>query len=124
MPNINIASLLKSKRKESGLSVREVVDQLATEGFVISEKTLYGWESGHRKPDSDTFLSLCKIYGIQTFEDIDTTQPSSSKAQNFASEFDRLDIWGQKAVEAVLRVELERCSQIEETIRQNHPNHI
>ena len=60
----SIAPLLKSKRKDLGLSVREVLAKLHEDGIDVSDKTLYGWESGHRQPDADTFLALCQIYKI------------------------------------------------------------
>ena len=33
-------------------------------GFSISDKTIYGYESGHRQPDADTLMAMCVIYGI------------------------------------------------------------
>lgn len=66
----NIADLLKSSRKALGLSVKEVIDKLATEGIQVSGKTLYGWESGHRQPDADTFIALCVLYGIPSFSQL------------------------------------------------------
>lgn len=59
--------ILKSKRKELNLSVNEVVNRLSQNNVNISAKTLYGWESGNRQPDADTFLVLCTIYGINSF---------------------------------------------------------
>lgn len=31
---------------------------------MLSPKTLYSYESGHRQPDADTLMALCEIYGI------------------------------------------------------------
>lgn len=59
-------TLLKERRKELDLSVKYVIAQLQDMGITISVKTLYGWENGHRQPDADTFLKLCKIYDIDT----------------------------------------------------------
>ena len=66
----NIALFLKSKRKELNLKVSEVVSSLKLYGIEISEKTLYGYETGHRQPDADTFLSLCKIYEIESLSEV------------------------------------------------------
>jgi transcriptional regulator with XRE-family HTH domain len=62
-----IAKVLKESRRKTGLSAKEVTDQLGLHGIKISPKTLYGWESGHTQPNADTLLLLCDIYG---FEDI------------------------------------------------------
>ena len=61
---MDIGTLLKLKRKELNLSVKQVVDSLKSYNISISEKTLYGWENNYRQPDADTFLILCAIYQI------------------------------------------------------------
>ncbi len=63
--NIKISDVIKAKRKSLKLSVKDVVAKLSEQGIDISEKTIYGWESGHRQPDADTFLLLCDIYQIE-----------------------------------------------------------
>lgn len=60
----NIGKLLKAKRQHLGLTVKEVVTMLAILGIEVSEKTIYGWESGRRQPDADTFITICKVYNI------------------------------------------------------------
>lgn len=65
MPTLNVGAMLKNKRISCGMSVKDVISSLSDCGVNISEKTLYGWESGHRMPDADTFLLLCKIYRIE-----------------------------------------------------------
>lgn len=66
---MDIGTLLKSKRKELKLSVKQVVDSLKSYNISISEKTLYGWENNYRQPDADTFLILCAIYQISNVLD-------------------------------------------------------
>lgn len=66
---MDIGTLLKSKRKELKLSVKQVVDSLKSYNISISEKTLYGWENNYRQPDVDTFLILCAIYQISNVLD-------------------------------------------------------
>lgn len=82
-----VSTLLKSKRKELKLTVKEVVDGLRLYGFTVAEKTVYGWESGNRQPDADTFLALCKIYGIKslplTKESPDSTEVESRDKADF-----------------------------------------
>lgn len=68
---VNIASLLKTKRKEAGLKIKTVVEELETYGIKLSEKTIYGYENGDRQPNADLFLVFCRIYGINSFSDIE-----------------------------------------------------
>ena len=64
MSNEQIALKLKKYREQCGLSVKDVQQKLALMGFSISDKTIYGYESGHRQPDADTLMAMCVIYGI------------------------------------------------------------
>lgn len=59
-----IGERIKKLRKNSGLSVKEVVLLLQKNGISVSDKTVYSWESGYRQPDAETFLILCDIYQI------------------------------------------------------------
>lgn len=66
----NVAYLfLKNKRKSLGMSVKEVVEKLSEKEIIVSDKTVYSWESGHRQPDADTFLALCDIYNVSNLND-------------------------------------------------------
>lgn len=60
--SINISSALKQLRKTSGYSAKDVTSTLSTYGIDISEKTLYGYESGISMPNADIFVVLCMIY--------------------------------------------------------------
>lgn len=110
-----VAQILKIKRTELNLSAKAVVKKLQDFGIYISDKTLYGWESGHRKPDGDVFLILCHIYGIDSLEGLDAIpqimnqKPSmSAKAKKLAEDFDTLDEFGKKAVRRTANTEIER----------------
>lgn len=113
-----IGNILKTRRKELNLSVKDVLEQLQNFGIDISDKTLYGWESGHRQPDADTFLILCNIYqistitGIQKIPKISSGQnienaPSdfSEEAKKIAKDYDKLDARGKGAVKAIMEYE-------------------
>ena len=80
-----IGELLKSYRKVSGFSVKETVQKLSERGIDVSEKTLYSWESGHRQPDADTFITLCLIYGVTSIPMHYTTCPSPMQPLIFLS---------------------------------------
>ena len=64
MSRFSIANILKSKRKDAGLSVEAVRDKLNAYGIELSNNSLYNYESGYRQPDVDTLMALCEIYEI------------------------------------------------------------
>ena len=57
---------LKRIREKERITVKEVQEELLRRGVTVSNKTIYGWESGHRMPDADVFLILCDIYGVNS----------------------------------------------------------
>lgn len=82
MSRNEIAKGLKSCREAKQFSVKQVVDKLKEKGINISEKTLYGWESGRRQPDADELMILCDIYSVDDvlsafgYKDIDNMTES------------------------------------------------
>ena len=62
MTKESISSTLRKLRENKRLSVKEVQEKLLELGIPVAIKTIYGWESGKRLPDADTFLTLCDIY--------------------------------------------------------------
>lgn len=65
----NIASRLKELREKNGLTRKEVADKLRAFGIDISDKTLYGYESGRNSANADMFLALCQIYKCNNIMD-------------------------------------------------------
>lgn len=92
------AWLLRTNRNKLGWSAKKVVTELRDYGFKISDKTLYGYESGDHQPDADLFLALCRVLGIDSF---DIPRPLSVEGERLARRFDTLDEHGQ---DMVLRV--------------------
>lgn len=84
---------LKQLRKDCGLSVNEVIEQLNIRGVAIGVKAFYHWESGRRMPDADEFLELCEIYGVENFAIFDETEkaPASEEAEARESEIAALE---------------------------------
>lgn len=118
----NVSAILKEKRKGLGLSVKTVLDELRPYGIEISDKTLYGWESGHRQPDADTFLALCQIYGIDTLKGIKKAPSISDEAMKLAQDYDGLDSHGQRVVRLVTDEEKARCvSAADEAAKREQP---
>ena len=58
----NIGDTLKKLREENGMTRKDAADKLKSLGIDISDKTLYGYESGRNSANADMFLALCKIY--------------------------------------------------------------
>ena len=99
---MDIGTLLKLKRKELNLSVKQVVDSLKSYNISISEKTLYGWENNYRQPDADTFLILCAIYQISNVLDYflnEQTKDYSTKESILIKKYRHLTAEQQGAVE-------------------------
>lgn len=65
MKNPKIARVLKQYRKHCNLTVQQVADILAENGYHVAPKTIYGWESGATQPDADTLMFLCELYEIK-----------------------------------------------------------
>ena len=111
---MKVSSLIKSKRKELDYSVKDVVSKLSKRGIDVSEKTVYGWESGHRQPDVDTFLILCDIYQIANLSDeISSSKESeiiSTNEQEVIKKYRALDEHGKMLVDNVLNLEYKRVT--------------
>lgn len=108
----SVAPLLKSKRKDLGLSVRDVLAKLHENGIDVSDKTLYGWESGHRQPDADTFLALCQIYKIGSFSNIQKAPSElSEEALHVAKDYEGLDRHGRNMTKIVITEEQKRMAE-------------
>lgn len=108
--------ILKQKRKENGWSVKEVSEKLKDCGITAAEKTIYGWESGQRQPDADTFMVLCQLYGITSFEEIENTPVKATEALDdddliILEYFHTLSLDQKKFLIAVLRVLAEQNQQ-------------
>lgn len=62
MTKESISFTLRKLRERQRLTIKDVQEKLLQLGIAVSIKTIYGWESGKRLPDADTFLTLCDIY--------------------------------------------------------------
>ena len=90
-----IANVLKEIRKQKNFTPEYVSNQLKSKGINIAAKTLYGYENGINHINADTFLYLCKIYGI---EDFGIFFDETTETKVTSSLYDKLnDIGKQKA---------------------------
>lgn len=60
---VKIGNFIAGKRKERGLTQKQLSEQLA-----ISDKTVSKWETGRSAPDNSIMLELCQILGISVNE--------------------------------------------------------
>lgn len=82
-----VASLLKQRRSDAGLSAKDVINSLKARGIEISDKTLYGYESGVSMPNVPTFICLCEIYGIHdVFGSYNNSDPHLLRMVSLASD--------------------------------------
>lgn len=115
----NIGDTLKKLREENGMTRKEAADKLKDLGIDISDKTLYGYESGRNSANADMFLALCKIYKCnnimgtfsETIEDILFT----NNEWNIIERYRSLDPHGQQTVDIILDRELARSGQLRQS---------
>ena len=118
----NVSKILKSKRKELKLSVKDVIAKLEKRGVTVSDKTLYSWESGHRQPDADTFIILCDIYKITSFTQIEVPEKEplkDSKLNTILHNYDKLNDRGKTALMEQTEVMASMPQYIDDDIKSN-----
>ncbi len=76
MANLYISKQLKTARKASGLTQRDVYEWLG-----IGQSTFSAWETGQSEPSIGVFLKLCQKYGILDI------------ASYFMPDSSRRDVW-------------------------------
>lgn len=80
MEPIAFGTILRHYRQANQYSVNELTDILKKDyGMAISPKSVYSWENGQSKPTVDTFIILCKLYGINHI--LDTFGIAANKEQ-------------------------------------------
>ena len=101
------ATLIKSRRKDCGLSVKEVIEKLKTYGIDISVKTLYSWESGQNRVSADEFMALCDIYHVESITELSncSTFSYSPEEKMHIKKYRALDEHGKSNVDVLLENE-------------------
>lgn len=119
---MNIGEQLKKLREHNDLTRKEAADKLREIGIEISDKTLYGYESGRNTPNADMFLALCKIYKcnnvMKTFSDSVDDVLFTNSEWEIITKYRDLDPHGKEMVDIVLTKEHERC----ENAAKSHEN--
>ena len=60
MGRLDIAKRLKYLREMAGLTQKQVGEKVGK-----AYQTVASWESGQGQPDADTFMLICKLYGVE-----------------------------------------------------------
>ena len=114
-----LGSKLKMLREAASLSAKDVTEKLKGLGYEVSDKTIYGYESGKRMPNADIFMALCEIYNcksiLETFKNIqvDYSVPDD-KEWSIIEKYRTLDTYGADLVDTVLDMEYQRCRDQDE----------
>lgn len=108
----DIGTILKRLREENGFTGKEVVEKLKKIGIEISDKTLYGYESGRNSTNADMFLALCQVYKCQnimeTFSSSVDDVLFTNKEWEHIEKYRSLDPYGQETVSYILDREADR----------------
>lgn len=109
---MNIGEKLKELREQNSLTRKEAADKLRAIGIAISDKTLYGYESGRNSANADMFLALCKIYGcnnvMSTFYNSVDDVLFTNQEWKLIEKYRDLDDHGKEMVDFVLAKEYVR----------------
>ena len=118
---MNFQDRLKQLRKEHGLTQTQLAEKLD-----VASGTVAMWETGKRKPNFEMVNRICSLFDrridyvmgysddMTPFhrpeEEINTALfEVESDLTEYALKYARLDEFGRRAVEAIIRVEYERC---------------
>ena len=118
---------IKQLRKEMGLTQTELGEKLD-----VTKGTVYTWETNSRKPSFEKLMKLCNLFdkdagyvmGTQdepgrfrmTEEEEEECALSTVEEEltEYALKYARLDEYGRRAVQAIIREEEARCRSQEE----------
>jgi len=107
---------LREMRIKAGKTVPEVSKYLQSIGLKAATQTIYGWERGHSQPTIDTFIEMCRFYGVSDvfsyFGDVpEISDVISISEREHIKKYRLLDPYGKEAVDGVLDVESRRCQE-------------
>lgn len=104
---------LKQLRKEKNLSQVEMANILNVHQTAISQ-----WEQGRTTPDMQTLIKIADYFQVtvdsllgKNSATVDSYNSLTANEKQLIKKYRLLDQHGQKAVNSVLDVELERCSK-------------
>lgn len=95
---------LKNLRSARGESQEEVATSLG-----ISQSRYQTYESNKREPDAVLLIKIAKYFGVSIDYLLGNFENPSDIDLSIAKIYSDLDEYGKKAVDAILRVEYDRC---------------
>ena len=113
---------LKQLRKEHGMTQMQLAEKLGVAGGTVAM-----WETGKRTPNFEMVDNICDLFDrridyVMGSSDDKTPYHMTEEEQidcalaqveedltEYALKYARLDEYGRRAVEAIIRVEYERC---------------
>lgn len=118
---MSIGEKLKSLRENSGMTRKEVSDKLKEFNIDISDKTLYGYESGRNSANADMFLALCKIYKcnniMETFSNTVDDVLFTNEEWNIIEKYRSLNEHGKEMVDFTLQKEWEYSKSLANQVK-------
>lgn len=112
----DIGKKLKELREKNGLTRKDAVDRLSNIGIDISDKTLYGYESGRNSANADMFLALCQIYNCKDianeFSELSEAVLFTNAEWELIEKYRNLDLYGQETVSYILDRETKRVTAL------------
>lgn len=126
---MNVGEKLKFLRENNNMTRKDVADKLKEFGIDISDKTLYGYESGRNSANADMFLTLCKIYKcnniMEVFSDTVDDVLFTNAEWCVIEKYRYLDDHGKEMVDFTLEKEWERSKALDEQNKIVHlPKHL
>ncbi len=113
---MNIGDTLKKLRENNGMTRKDAADKLHELGIDISDKTLYGYESGRNSANADMFLALCRIYKcnniMETFSNSVDDVLFTNAEWEIIEKYRSLDPYGRETVNYILDRETKRVQQL------------
>ena len=113
----SIGEKLRILREKNNLTRKEAVIKLHHLGIDISDKTLYGYESGRNSANADMFLALCRIYNCRNI-----ASEFSDTMDEILEKYRTLDNHGKEMVDLVLTKEWERSTDAAGAQMLNFPD--
>lgn len=117
---MNIGEKLKALRVSNNMTRKDVADKLKEFNIDISDKTLYGYESGRSSANADMFLALCKVYRcnniMETFSNTVDDVLFTNDEWQLIEKYRDLDDHGKEMVDFTLEKEWERSTAPKDNI--------
>ena len=105
---MELHEILTERRRQIGMSMEDLVEASGVAKGTVS-KIMAGIT---RNPQIESLKAITYALGLR-LEDLDTESSASglsSAARAIAEAYDRLDCYGKRAVDAIMEIEAERCT--------------